>query len=250
MTKELKVPEKFKLWDREHKLVGKVYQTSNVRKGIHSLARMNYDIGADIRGNNFGIGDLVSYNPKWAKSPRIFRERKKGMVLDLYEYKARDYSDWKSYLADVDFEADGRKIANAEDLEALTCRRMSFDTSKYKDMENIHSFDPEKSKIYGINKVFNDPIARAIWMSYKMHHLTCEGDTKILTNASLKISKQLRKAKLPRSQIHLWFKKRFENTKLNVPSGISNEHIAFLVPYLAGEKVATYKVEEVEKITA
>lgn len=199
--------------------------------------------GADARGNNFGIGDNV----------KLFRDTKKvksdqgeGIVFQLHEYTADGFGEYAKFLARVFFRETGEEsLLWAEKLEALTCNAIRFDTSEFEgSLTNTKcGFDPKKARNPKIKQAFEEDVARAIWMSHRLNYLYTDGDQEAVAELSLDINSELKKAQLPKERLHYWFKGEF-NRRVQMGFRLRDQQIAFLVPYLAGERVATYKVIE------
>jgi len=203
--------------------------------GVHFLA--------DRSGNNFGLGDIVLCDPSWEHAERRrVRTPAEGEVKDIHRYEKLPEKGWiytspsRAFLAKVDFGKQGERLVPSPLLQAQTDDHVVFSDEKYTDLTDVVSkFDPAKSDL---KAVFEDPVARAIWMAYRRSHLIDSTGLEILRQSSLDSAKQIRAEHLPTNRVGLWFKRHFERGL-----GISQQFARFLAPYLTGEKVATYVVE-------
>jgi len=119
------------------------------------------------------------------------------------------------------------------------------------------TFDPMKSDL---KEVFKDDIARAIWMAYRFWHI-CSGEMlKGLREGSLKIARKIRKnpdiLKKPIDEIGYWIAREiccYDSFAFNAftstmyePKAECEEFAEFILPYLKGEKIATFKIKSHE----
>lgn len=195
----------------------------------------------DQSGSSFGVGDTILYNPKLRDS----RSRKKpveGIVIELHQY-IKDWSgygrslhpdDERTYGVKADFgQPLGQKFFPSQDLLALTNDQVVFkDLEKFSKMKNVPFRDFDKVG-QEIKKIYEDSVARAIWMSYRLHHISDNGDIVRLNRSALRLSEELQKNPLPRNRLALWFRR-------NMRPEISEDLALHMVPFLAGEKIATF----------
>jgi hypothetical protein len=188
----------------------------------------------NLGGRNFGIGDIVLYHPKRNDKGEKIKAPIEGKVIDIHQYSSSGGS--VEFIAKVDFgKPYGEKFLYGSSLEPLTNEHVSFPGIKEtSEMKNISiAFDPMKSRH---KEIFKNPIARAIWMDYRRCHIVDDNALDVLSEDALKISSLLEEIPLARDRVALFFKKMM---RLN----ISEEDAVFMVPYLTGEKIATYKVK-------
>ena len=82
-----------------------------------------------------------------------------------------------------------------------------------------------------IKTIFQDPVARAIWMAYRLRHIIDDHGQVALINSAREIAEELRQKPLERARIALWFKRKMRPV-------VDEEFASNMVPYLVGEKVA------------
>jgi hypothetical protein len=201
--------------------------------------------GADMLRNNFGIGDIVLHHPKTQRSRSSKTE---GVVTELHEYWKDNTGELRTYLVHVLFKgSSGPQIFPAREIEALTCSALHLDIHRWKEkLDNVEcNFDPSQSKIPYVSRVFRDPIARAIWMSYKINHVFEGNDAEDLAIKSLDASQEIKSHPLPEERVHLWFKKKFNLTP-PYSCKMGDVQIAALVPYLIGEKVSEFHINLID----
>ncbi len=236
--REYDVPGILRLFDRSYRFRRPVEQTRDLLRGWGTRP-----LGADVLGNNFGIEDVVLHRG----NPDIKNE---GVVSALFEYSLDRWHTlgYGLFLARTTFGRKSLQVPTTE-LEALTCKNIHYNTQKFEDTKMLQNtpcaFDPSQNKT--LRPIFEHPIARAIWMEYRLNHLLCDSDLERLNTTSLEIAQILDGQQVARERMHLWFKKRFEG-KMEHP--MSHELVAYLVPYLMKEKEATYVVKPQERVVA
>lgn len=128
---------------------------------------------------------------------------------------------------------------------------MAYD-KELKDL--VCTFDPMKSDL---KEVFEDDIARAIWMAYRRCHIVSPEMLRGLRVGSLEIAKDVRKNPdvLNRAfaELGYWIAQRicyYDSSAFNSFTHTQNkskaeceEFAEFILPYLTGEKVATFKIK-------
>lgn len=192
----------------------------------------NYELQGDLKGNDFGVGDFViSKDDKQVKN--------KGVVTDMHLYDQYPYNFGNAHqgmvLARVNFGVCFDDMPSSR-LIALTDSHVDYShIKKLPPLEDIPiKSDPMKSEH---KEAFNDPVARAIWMTYVRNHLIFDHEG--INKASLTIAKEIKDKKISPDEMRIWFRDRFvELSNLN----IEKEYVLLLAPYLSGEKVATYKI--------
>jgi len=201
---------------------------------------MDREIGADFLGNNFGVGDIVLYDPRRDREKRLSR-REEGTVLAIYEYQLPHQPRYNTFLTRTHFGGGVGVTIPARSLEALTCDHLDIDMGDFEGLlDDVPSqFDPREVG-EDMAKVFHDDIARAIWMSYRLNHLVDDAALDKLTRFSFETAKKLRGAKLSRERVHLWLKKKLRMAGFQM----EDPQVAALVPYLVGERTSSFHLEE------
>jgi hypothetical protein len=201
---------------------------SKVEFPWHDLVRE----APDAYGDRFGVGDEVKVNGIKAK------------VVRLHEYRDR-LIEQGSFLAQViPMYAGKSHVLNipTEYLKALTNEHVEIPKGDYKELIDVPSrFNPKTVKDKSIRKVFENDVARAIWMVYRRNHLMTDDHLNALNRFSLSFAERVRKEQIKPKYMFYKFKRRFEkDTGLKMDDSL----IAVLVPYLNGEKKATYVVQK------
>ena len=201
---------------------------SKVEFQWHDLVRE----APDAYGDKFGVGDEVKVNGIKAK------------VVRLHKYK-EDIIEQEAFLAQVTPMYAGKcHVLNipTEYLKALTNEHVEIPRGDYKELIDVPSrFDPKTVKDKSVRKVFENDVARAIWMVYRLHHLVTDNHLDALNRFSLSFAERVKKGQIKPKYMFYEFKNRFrKDAGFNMDDGL----IALLVPYLTGEKKATYVVQE------
>jgi len=128
-------------------------------------------------------------------------------------------------------------------LEALTCSGLRLNEKEIARFQEALKdvsvyYDPFQN---GEGEAFSDSIARALLISYKQNHLTETRDPPRLNRLFCDIANKLREQEIPRERVHLWLKKQLRTTRFTM----GDEQIAALIPFLIGERVANYHIEQV-----
>lgn len=196
----------------------------------------------DHFGNNFGVGDTVLYNPRLVFSGSK-KPAKEGIALEIHQYAQKPESGQvlnypeRTFGVLVDFgESEKIRFHPSAHLTAVTNdHALAPRVDKIPDLKNILIFssEPMNSKM---RDVLEDPVARAIWMGYRRAHIIDQYGLSVLEDSALNLAAELRKNPLPENRLSLWFKNKMK-PKINITLA------TFMVPYLTGEKIATYKTE-------
>lgn len=181
-------------------------------------------------GDNFGVGDLVLYNPKW-EHPRFRKPEKEGIALEIYQYGVCGR---RAFVSLVDFR-DSIIFVPPQLLTPMTNNHVVFDNyhrDRFPKMENVPFEDFDKASA-ATKEIFEDPIARAVWMAYRIAHCIDNMYLEVLKNSARSISAELRQHPIPRERVGLWFRR-------NMRPRVDERFALNMVPYLLGEKEATY----------
>jgi len=225
-----------------------VEQTSSYReKAVYS----ERTVGADLFSNNFGVGDEVLYHPE-REPDKLFEEELEGKVLEIHSYFGEycpNVNSPRHYLTRTSFNGRKRLIV-AKSLEALTCNHIDIDTSKFDGFldDAIFTYNPITTNDKYLKVAFQDDVARAIWMGIRCNHLMAKGWETKLAKYALDMSDKLdRAANLDghSDRVHYWFKNRPFTPRYLERMKLEDPQVAAMVPYLTGEKVATYVIKEV-----
>jgi hypothetical protein len=198
--------------------------------------------GADFFGNNFGLHDLVAYNPGHQTPEDLrFKGRIKGVVLDIHQYNPDISFGRYGFLVRAYFDRVGKIDFFASQMEALTCSGLKLDKKVIARFQEVLKdvpvfYDPFQNEE---GEAFSDPVARALLISYKQNHLVAEGDPPKINKLFCDIASRLKDREIPRERIHLWLKKQLGATRFTM----GDEQIAALIPFLVGERVANYHIE-------
>ncbi len=198
---------------------------------------------SDRFGNNFGVGDIVLYDSRWKKDDGKRRRAKpeEGTVTSIYQYCVTHGSERKrKIVARVNFGKKGEMLIPSELLQAITNEHVIFNPNtleKFTELKDVVSTS-NPVEVPELKPVFDDPVARAIWIAYRKSHIMHDELLRVLNESSLRIANLLRETPIPKNRLALWFQR-------NMPPVIkvSEQFAVFMVPYLTGEKEATYIVQ-------
>jgi len=188
---------------------------------------------ADCFDRNFGVGDSVLLNPS-RKKPQP-----EGKVLELHQFtiEKAGTSWWmgnNTYMAKVDLgKGKPAVFIPSFQLEAITNGHVTFERlEEIRDMVDVPAigYDPMPERLVPI---FEDNIARAIYIAYRRSHIVDQYTREALEVNSPIIAQKIREAHMPRERLALWFLK-------NMRPEFEEELAVFMVPYLREEKTATY----------
>lgn len=213
-----------------------------ISRGLYANPVSPYDHYIPDRfGRNFGIGDIVLYARGWETGRKMKGLSKEGTVLELHQFIQKTQPEWhlphpdRMFIALVDFEDGEIKYCPSPRLKALTNDHSGIEgVDKIPSLKDIE-IGPSKHISPELKSIFDDPIARAIWIAYKRGHIVSSQGLQDLNISALQISQALRERPVDGRRIALWFLDRMRPR-------VDEKFALFMVPYLTGEEEATYKI--------
>lgn len=190
-------------------------------------------------GDNFGIGDIVLFNPRWMQ-PYSRKPEIEGEVLAIHQYMQQKYPDsdyihpdsTRTFGALVNFHGLNRFLPSKL-LLPLTNDHVTFeDTDYFPKMIDV-PFRNYSGASDRIKQIYQDPVSRAIWMAYRLKHNVDPEALEVLNRTSLSLADELKQHPIERSRVALWFRR-------NMKPCVDEKFAVCMVPYLLGEKIATY----------
>jgi hypothetical protein len=198
---------------------------------------------ADKLNHNFGVGDLVQYGLSIQKSAPWTVE---GTVESIHQYM--EFDPLGRTQADHHYYTFGARVSFSEqstrrmpfklfipspNLEAVTNDHVVFNEeamNKYKDIVD-EPLDFEAASD-DLKKILVDPVSRALWMGYNLHHVATETGAKQLITSAKTLA--LASERIDRKKLPLWLVKNMRPTVKQETWGV------WMASYVTGEKVATF----------
>lgn len=223
-----------------------VSQTLSLIEGSQEGFFGKYVVG-DLHGNHFGVGDEVLLLPRRDRSGRRIGQKKErvakeGVAFEIHQYREMFadgtlYESGSKTFAVIVKLADGTLefTQSANRIIALTETNVIYSNLR-KIPDLAPKLAPEVETTLKEKGILDDPVAFAIYAGYRVNHISDSRDVDRVEKSALEISQELRKQPVPKDRLPLWFK---EVMRPSVGIDIAR----FMVPYLTGERVATYTVK-------